>query len=564
MNIFEFGAMAVQALGWCLVHFVWQAALVGLAYAFVRWVLPRGNPRYLAAMLALFALGVIPALTIWHEVRLFAQPTELGDMLATASVGAPVVSPIRTPNRWLAWLQIALPWLVLAWSLGVALLGLRVVRQWRRLRALVRAAEALPAWQARAAQLAQRLRLRRAVRILASVRIATPTLVGWVRPVVVLPLAMLAQMPTSQVDLILAHELAHLKRFDHLANLFQVVLETLFFYHPVVHWIARDARNERELCCDALALRASGGQRRDFVEALAGLAEFRADHADLALAASGGVLVERAWFIADAPARKPHVHDHFVVLLLALFGVAIALGVAWRHHVIEQAQEEAFSSWSSPIVVQVPALAMIHLAPSLRQVLQPLPLAPVAGSDEAPEQVSRRYVAPVIPKVRLNVVATDGLAISPVSVPAVHSSPDVIAKPPMPRASAMPQPLRVVAPTYPQRALASGTRGRVVVAFTLGARGRPSDLEVVSASPSGVFDLAAVRAIQQWRFRSPATPGRRYRQVFSFTPEGASGADVMAAEAGCHHTTGTHICRHFSEAAPGVDDNPRHQALTPS
>ncbi|MGH8147160.1 MAG: TonB family protein, partial [Rhodanobacteraceae bacterium] len=407
-------------------------------------------------------------------------------------------------------------------------------------------------WQARAAQLAQRLSLGRAVRILASVRIATPTLVGWARPVVVLPLAMLAQMPAHQVDLILAHELAHLKRFDHFANLFQVVLETLFFYHPVVHWIARDARNERELCCDALALRASGGQRRDFVEALAGLAEFRADHVDLALAASGGVLVERAWFIAGAPARKPHAHAHFVMLLLALFGVAIALGVAWRHHVMQQAQDDVLSPWSSPIVMHAPTLVLTGFEPALRQVLQPLPLAPIVGSGDAPEQVARRYVAPIIPKVRLNAVAIDGLVISPVSVLTIHLPPDAIAKPPTPRARVMPQPLRVVAPIYPQQALVNGTRGRVVVAFTLDAQGRPSDLDVVSASPSGVFDVAALRAIEQWRFQSPASPGRRYRQAFSFAPDGTGSADAMAAEAGCHRTTGTHICRRFPESMPDL------------
>jgi TonB family protein len=475
-------------------------------------------------------------------------------MMVAGARAMPAASKLPASSGWLATLQVALPWLVLAWGLGVASLGLRVARQWRRLRVLVRAAEALPAWHARAEQLGRRLGLRRAIHVLASVRIASPTLVGWLRPVVVLPVAMLAQMPAHQVDLILAHELAHLKRFDHLANLFQVVLETLFFYHPVVHWIARDARNERELCCDALALRVSGGQRRDFVEALAGLAEFRADHADLVLAASGGVLVERAWFIAGAPARNPHARNHFLVLLLALSGVAIALGVvAWRQHAVRQAHDDVLSSWSAPVIVPAPRLAMTGLAPSSRQVLRPLSLATLAESGGVPEQVSRHsYVAPIVSKVHLTAAAIDGLAVLPVSVPVARLLPDVVAKPPAPAINTMPQPLRVVAPVYPQQALANGTRGRVVVAFTLDAQGRPQDLAVVSASPSGVFNLAAVRAIRQWRFNPPALPGRRYRQAFSFTPEGAGGADVMDAEAGCYRTTGTHICRHVDGALPGV------------
>ena len=128
-------------------------------------------------------------------------------------------------------------------------------------------AEQLPEWQSGARKFADRLGLRQMVPVLASVRVATPTLVGWVKPAVVLPLAVLARMPPAQIDLVLAHELAHLKRLDHIANLFQVVLETLLLYHPVVHWISRDARNERELCCDTLALRVTGGERRDFVAA---------------------------------------------------------------------------------------------------------------------------------------------------------------------------------------------------------------------------------------------------------------------------------------------------------
>jgi len=274
MTPFEWGAIVVQALGWSLVHFVWQAALIGVVYAAARVLLPRGNPRYLAAMLALVALAVTPVWTAWHEVAVLTQTVDVGNMLVTAAAASPAHG--YAPTVWLARLGVALPWLVLVWTVGVAFLGIRVVRQWFGLRAIVRAAEALPVWQDRANALGERLGLRRAVRVLASVRIATPTLVGWARPVVVMPLAMLARMPAEQVDLILAHELAHVRRFDHLANLFQVVVETLFFYHPVVHWISRDARNERELCCDTLALQGSGGSRRDFVAAFAGLGEISA------------------------------------------------------------------------------------------------------------------------------------------------------------------------------------------------------------------------------------------------------------------------------------------------
>src|SRR6185312_3792635 len=325
MNAFDIVSAGISALGWCLLQFVWQAALIGAVYAALRPLLARGNPRYLAAMLALAAMASCPLVT-WHVVATNPVTVGLPDMITTGS-SAVSPSPAASTWTWRTLVQAALPWLVLAWAFGVAALGMRVFRQWRGLRLMLRMAENLPVWQSRTREFANRMGLRRVVPVLASVRVATPTLVGWLRPAVVMPLAVLARMPASQIDLVLAHELAHLKRLDHVANLFQVVLETLFFYHPVVHWISREARNERELCCDTLALQVTGGERRDFVAALANLEEFRAGHAGLALAASGGVLAERAWFIAGAVPKRPqrHLRSHAIVMAVVL---ALA-GTGW-------------------------------------------------------------------------------------------------------------------------------------------------------------------------------------------------------------------------------------------
>src|SRR6185312_15381464 len=327
MNALAALSIGVSAVGWCLLHFVWQAAAIGAVYALARGALPRGNPRYLAAMLALVAMAVCPVATGVHEFSLATAPIELADLAVTPASGVAAASAATAIPAWQLLLGRALPWLVLTWALGAAALGVRVYRQWHGLRRMLAAAEQLPQWQSRARQFAQCLGLRRMVPVLASVRVATPTLIGWIKPVVVLPLAVLAQMPPAQIDLVLAHELAHLKRLDHIANLFQLVLETLFFYHPVVHWISREARNERELCCDTLALQVTGGERRDFVAALANLEEFRAGHAGLALAASGGVLAERAWFIAGAVPKRPqrHLRSHAIVMAVVL---ALA-GTGW-------------------------------------------------------------------------------------------------------------------------------------------------------------------------------------------------------------------------------------------
>lgn len=543
MNALAALSIGVSALGWCLVHFVWQAAVIGVVYAAVRVTLPRGNPRYVAAMLALMAMAACPIATAVYELSLTAEPVEFAVTQVTQASGAAVSATAPMTPAWQLLLGRALPWLVLVWALGATALGTRVYRQWHGLRKMLAAAEQLPEWQMRTRQFAQRLGLRRMVPVLASVRVATPTLIGWIKPVVVLPLAVLAQMPPAQIDLVLAHELAHLKRFDHIANLFQVVLETLFFYHPAVHWISREARNERELCCDTLALRVTGGERRDFVAALANLEEFRAGHAGLALAASGGVLAERAWFIAGAVPKRPrrHLRSHAIVMMVVV-AVAGAGWTWWRVSTWQQRtavlvaannasvlhvamQELRASAWLPPVRV------------SSKPVLPPIEYPVLHVSDTSSPSASTPAVSPRIdqPGLSLTSIPLHLLPIATVAAPSLDTTVQLPAT--------APRALHTVAPRYPSEALLSGIEGRVVVEFTLDAAGVPYDIEVVDTS-SGQFDTAALRAMSDWRFAPPAMPGRRYRQAFTFRLGDDAGADAAAAQP-CTVTTGTHICRHL-------------------
>lgn len=542
---------AIAALGWSLVHFIWQAALVGGLYAIARAVLPRGNPRYLAALLALLAMAAFPVATAWHEAALYASPVDLpGELVTAASAGASIQAGASW--NWRAWLDAMLPWLVLAWAAGVGVLGARVYRQCRTLRTILRAAEALPEWQARARAFADRLGLRRVVPVLVSVRVATPTLIGWVRPAVVMPLALLARMPAPQIDLILAHELAHLKRLDPLANLFQVVLETLFFYHPVVHWISREARNERELCCDALALRVTGGERRDFVAALASLEAFRAADAALAVAASGGVLVERAWFIAGAPPghRQRHLRGNAVAMLAAIMVLSLAgfwwRDVTWQRRVanVLAANHASLLRHVQPDTVRPPGLTPV---PHVTRLSSPttVPYAAVTlPAAEAPVLAAAIKLAPIAaPDLDLGEVARQTRPMPVVPLPARSLAPPADDATP-----GAPTPVRTVRPVYPSAALLVGLQGRVVIEFELDARGVPRDLRAV-ASSDGTFNAAALQALADWRFAPPAEPGRRYRQAFTFRLGDAGTAEDAATARACLVTTGTHICRHVDEAA---------------
>ena len=145
--------------------------------------------------------------------------------------------------------------------------------------------------------------LRRAVAIVESGAVAVPTLVGWVKPVVLLPAAALSGLSPEQLQAILAHELAHVRRHDYLVNLLQSMVETLLFYHPAMWWVSAQVRAEREHCCDDLAVEVCG-DRLVYVTALAELTSI-ASHRAFALAATDGSLVGRVQRILGRP-RSVH------------------------------------------------------------------------------------------------------------------------------------------------------------------------------------------------------------------------------------------------------------------
>ena len=163
--------------------------------------------------------------------------------------------------------------LVLAWGIGVLALSLRLLGGWMLTRSLATRHAIAGVAGDRSPPRARSpsgCSLRRAVAIVESGAVAVPTLVGWIKPVVLLPAAALSGLSPEQLQAILAHELAHVRRHDYLVNLLQSMVETLLFYHPATWWVSAQVRAEREHCCDDLAVEVCG-DRLVYVTALAEL-----------------------------------------------------------------------------------------------------------------------------------------------------------------------------------------------------------------------------------------------------------------------------------------------------
>jgi len=266
--------LAMNAWGWALVNFVWQGAIVGAAVALLLALMRGASARWRYAVCAA-GLGLCLALPLAQCLDLAPSDADfIGELPPLAE---------------------QMPALVSAWALGTALmlarlaLGLAWVGRARR-----RSTPAPAEWQARLDTLARRLGLKRAVSLRLLPELAGPIALGTLRPCVLLPAALLTRLPVDLLEALLAHELAHVRRWDYLANLLQSAVEALLFFHPVVWWLSARMRHERELVADEISAELVGDSRRLAV-ALHALSELDPSPmtSSLAVAARGGDLLAR-------------------------------------------------------------------------------------------------------------------------------------------------------------------------------------------------------------------------------------------------------------------------------
>jgi beta-lactamase regulating signal transducer with metallopeptidase domain/protein involved in polysaccharide export with SLBB domain len=270
----ELSSVLAAAVAESLLHFLWQGTLLGaLAFILLRRAGAHASAKYALGIGTLVAMLLAPIVTtMWI-------------LSGSGSTGA-VPTTASGPSMAASSLPVA--WVLGIWACGVVVCGVRLAGGWvvaRRLttRAVKPVADEI---QAMATRVAARLSVTTPFRVLESTIAASPMMIGWLKPVVLLPTATLAGLSPSQLEALLAHEFAHMRRHDYLVNLLQSAIETLLFYHPAVWLVSRSVRESREQCCDDLTI--SVCDRLTYVSALSSVAALRS--ASPALAASGGSL----------------------------------------------------------------------------------------------------------------------------------------------------------------------------------------------------------------------------------------------------------------------------------
>jgi TonB family protein len=281
-----------QALSAALLHFIWQGTLVALLLWIMLSMLRNrtANQRYAASCAALALMAALPALTAWMVYR---QPAAVPIAAAiSASVPAAIQGAARE-SALLEWVTMCRQWALPVWSVGVLVFALRLVLGCRHVAALRRLGQAAEGQMAEMVSLlARRMKAGSHIRVLVSNIAESPSVVGWLRPAILLPAATLAGLEPEQLLAVLAHEIAHIRRRDYLVNLAQTMVETLLFYHPAVWWVSARIRHERELCCDDAAV-AVCGNAISYARALTSLERLRGVTPRLALGGTGGSLLYR-------------------------------------------------------------------------------------------------------------------------------------------------------------------------------------------------------------------------------------------------------------------------------
>jgi len=470
------GQYLAHVFGWTLLHFCWQGTLIALLLFCVLSLLSKHSPqlRYGICCAAL-ALNLVTLAVTFERVAVNdAGRLRHAVIGANGLFGGTVEEFVQvTPSRLdelEQTLDHSLPAVVMVWSLGFALcltrlsLGLAAARRLRLTGTMPASTEETHLFLT----LCERIGIGRSVRLLRSAAVRVPAVVGWLRPVVLIPVGAFAGLSQVQVEAIFAHELAHIRRHDYLVGILQSIAESLLFYHPAVWWISHNIRKERELCCDDLAVSWTGDPIL-YAHALYQLAARHPNLPAITLSANGGSLTMRIRRLLNQD-NPPAVQPFAALSVLAL--AFVVAGVCFSS---AQAQH-------SPTAID--RLNMIHAITGVRSAVETAAATKsnlmVAKVDQ-PAQLA-------LPTADLSAITVDDQQEEGKKSPP-KVSPSVMAG----------QIITRVNPKYPEDARKARIQGTVVLHAIIGTTGDVMSLQVVSG-PAELRN-SAIEAVQQWKYK---------------------------------------------------------------
>jgi bla regulator protein blaR1 len=587
----------IQTIGLVLIHFAWQGLLIGLLFAAGRLAMQEVSAvaRYNWAVLCLLLMALAPLLTFAWLSTGTGSHAVTGLAIMQESFQASSATSISSSSGWT--LSAFLPAIVGLWLCGVVLMSVRLGAGWWHVSQLRRNAEFRipPSIRAQLEQLAMELNMARQVGLAFSNRIAGPMLIGVFRPLILLPVGLVSRLSSRELEMVLAHELAHLQRADHLVNFFQNIVETLLFYHPVVRWVSGVIRAERELASDDQAARLTG-DRICYVETLLKLEKARGNRPQLAIGMADHQLVTRVRHLLAPKPRQPGSIISgtalLTVVLISLVAGLISTGLnalsepdpvavtepaptvepvaAAPERSEDQAALESQTSLESTgaepdtpsEIVTLPDFATEPEPHGAEPASERLDSEPAAANEptEPAEPASTNDAETITGTPSTDESVTDSSpAVDTIPEPNVPGLTDftVAALTATPRieepvdqelrvATLEPKPavsirggtvLKQFEPRYPAGAMRQRREGWAEVRLTVDREGHVVEAAIVEESPRGYgFGNAAVQAAEQWQFEPFTRNGEPVRHEIQ------TGFDFSDPPE-CERITGTRIAR---------------------
>ena len=319
-----------STLGWTLIHNIWQSAVI-LVTLFVFKKLFRtekAHINYLLNVLGLISIFSWSLYTFLSKITINNHPMvrEFVDSVGALSITANLDTSTSGNS---SLLEIFAPYLPLVSTIWILCVALLLVRTWISLLLVQRLKSRntfLPNydWSIRLGTLIEKMNLNKQVRLLESSSISVPMVIGHIKPVILVPIGMLTGLDTNQVEAILAHELAHIKRHDYLVNILQSIVESFFFYNPMVWWLSHQIRQEREVCCDMMAIQ-YGNDKLTYAKALTTIQQLKINTTmAMTLGKNKKSLLQRIKLIVEGTPQPKNSWDK-IVPVLVLLGALISL-----------------------------------------------------------------------------------------------------------------------------------------------------------------------------------------------------------------------------------------------
>jgi beta-lactamase regulating signal transducer with metallopeptidase domain len=398
MNAFAnwFTPDVLRTLGLSLFHFLWQGAVLAVLAAASMAAARKASTRYALAIGALLAMVAAPVFTYLalHEASPVSTVSAQNSVPVIVHAGNLASHRIATGAQSSFVSGSLLTTFVELWFVGVLLFSLRTAGGFF-LVARLRRRDSKPmsaALLALCREMQNRLSVTRAIRYCESLLLDAPAVVGWFRPVVLLPISALTGLTELQLRAVVAHELAHIRRLDAFFNLFQVAAETLLFYHPAVWWLSKRIRAERENCCDDVALAVCGNPAA-YARALALMEEWRVAPS-FAMAANRGPLASRVTRLLGLTEKASSLRNAGVVFGILCLAAALLAGNALFGLVRSVAAQSSDPSRSGT-TISVSKGVMVVTAPRPASQSKPSPKpspAPTSTQEPTPAPKSQSYI----------------------------------------------------------------------------------------------------------------------------------------------------------------------------